>query len=109
MVEDRGDDNDVRDRILRLEERIEELTEVIERGSDQAFQRTTAGALRGRERGPLEVAGPTDLDPAREYLVAGTDWELEPYGGMVDADWQLQARYDFPTILREAIEEHLRA
>lgn len=30
MVEDRGDDNDVRDRILRLEERIEELTEVIE-------------------------------------------------------------------------------
>ena len=86
-----------------------QLTEVIERGSDPAFQRTTAGALRGRERGPLEVAGPTDLDPAREYLVAGTDWELEPYGGMVDADWQLQARYDFPIILREAIEEHLRA
>ena len=26
---------------------------------------------------------------------------------MVEADWKLEARYDFPTIVREAIE-HLR-
>jgi 2',3'-cyclic-nucleotide 2'-phosphodiesterase (5'-nucleotidase family) len=86
-----------------------QLAQVIERGSDPAFQRTTAGPLRGRERGPLHVVGPSDLDPTSEYLVAGTDWELEPYGGMVDAAWQLRARYDFPIILREAIEEHLRS
>jgi 2',3'-cyclic-nucleotide 2'-phosphodiesterase (5'-nucleotidase family) len=86
-----------------------QLAQVIEKGSDPAFQRTTAGALRGRERGPLHVVGATALDPAREYLVAGTDWELEPYGGMVDSAWQLRARYDFPIILREAIEEHLRS
>ncbi len=86
-----------------------QLAQVIQRGSDPEFQRTTAGPLRGRERGPLEVVGAADLDPARDYLVAGTDWELEPYGGMVDAAWQLQARYDFPIILREAIEQHLRS
>ena len=36
----------------------------------------------------------------------GTDWELEPYGGMVDEAWGLRVRYDFPIILREAVEEH---
>lgn len=85
-----------------------QLAAIIERGADPMFQRTTAGPLRGRERGPLEVAGAAELDPARSYLVAGTDWELESYGGMVDADWGLEARYDFPIILREAIEEDLR-
>jgi hypothetical protein len=64
--------------------------------------------LRGRQRGRLFVAGPGGVDPGREYLVAGTDWELEPYGGLVDAGWKLEVRYDFPTILREAVEEALR-
>lgn len=85
-----------------------QLAAMIEKGADPAFQRTTAGPLRGRERGPLELAGLAELDPGRSYLVAGTDWELESYGGMVDADWGLEARYDFPIILREAIEEDLR-
>lgn len=62
----------------------EQLLHVIERGSDPAFQQTTAGPLRGRPRGPLHVAGPPGIDPASSYLVAGTDWELEPYGGMVE-------------------------
>lgn len=83
-----------------------QLLQVIERGSDPAFQQTTAGPLRGRPRGPLSVAGPPELDPGRRYTVAGTDWELEPYGGMVEESWGLRVRYDFPTILREAVEEH---
>jgi len=83
-----------------------QLRRVVERGSDAAFQRTTARPLRGRPRGPLHVAGHSELDPRRRYTVAGTDWELEPYGGMVDETWGLRARYDFPTILREAVEEH---
>jgi 2',3'-cyclic-nucleotide 2'-phosphodiesterase (5'-nucleotidase family) len=86
-----------------------QLAAMIEKGADPAFQRTTPRALRGRERGLLAVAGPAQLDPVRSYLVAGTDWELESYGGMVDADWGLEARYDFPIILREAIEEDLRS
>jgi hypothetical protein len=90
-----------------------QLREVLARGADPDFQASTAGPLRGRPRGPLHVAGVAagidgSIDPAREYLVAGTDWELEPYGGMVAESWNLHARYDFPTILREAVEEHFR-
>jgi 2',3'-cyclic-nucleotide 2'-phosphodiesterase (5'-nucleotidase family) len=85
-----------------------QLLHVIERGDDPSFQVTTAGLLRGRPRGALHVAGPPDLDPHARYSVAGTDWELEPFGGMVEESWGLRARYDFPTILREAIEEHFR-
>ena len=47
------------------------------------------------------------LSRDREYVVAGTDWELEPYGGYVDPDWGLRVRYDLPTIVRDALEEEL--
>lgn len=32
---------------------------------------------------------------------------LEPVGGLVEPGWPLNPRYDVPTILREAIEQHL--
>jgi len=85
-----------------------QLLEVVERGADAAFQQTTAGPLRGRPRGPLYVAGLNGIEPGRRYTVAGTDWELEPYGGMVEESWDLRVRYDFPVILREAVEEHFK-
>ncbi|HEY6962770.1 MAG TPA: 5'-nucleotidase C-terminal domain-containing protein [Gaiellaceae bacterium] len=84
----------------------EQLLDVLRRGNDPAFQAETSGALRGRQRGRLELAGP-ELDPAREYLVAGSDWELAPYGGYVREEWGLAVEYEFPMIIREAIEEHL--
>lgn len=87
----------------------EQLLRVIEKGADPEFQRTTARALRGRLRGPLHVAGQTEIDRAGRYLVAGTDWELESYGGMVEEAWNLHVRYEFPIILREVVEEHLSA
>jgi hypothetical protein len=40
--------------------------------------------------------------------VAGTDWELGTYGGYVRDDWALDVTWDGTTIIREAIEEHLR-
>jgi len=40
--------------------------------------------------------------------LAATDLELDHYGGLIRDDWQLQIRYDLPTIVREAIEEHLQ-
>jgi hypothetical protein len=52
------------------------------------------------------VSGDGHFDPEREYRVAGTDWELEPYGGLVEAEWGLRPQYEFPTIVREVIEEH---
>jgi 2',3'-cyclic-nucleotide 2'-phosphodiesterase (5'-nucleotidase family) len=87
------------------------LLEMLRRGNDPAFAAETPRPLRGRPRGRLEIVGidPTRIDAEREYVVAGTDWELEQYGGYVDADWNLAVRYEFPTIVREAVEEHLGA
>ena len=46
---------------------------------------------------------------ASAYLVAGSDWELDAFGGYADAAWELDVRYALPTtILREAIEDRLR-
>jgi len=86
-----------------------QLAEVIERGSDPEFMDEAPRSHRGRKRGRLHVCGasPAELDSDRRYTVAGTDWELSPYGGYVRADWNLRVRYDFPTIVREAIEEEL--
>jgi hypothetical protein len=86
--------------------RREQLEAVLEHGRDAGFAGSTARALRGRPRGALQVSSNGSL-PA-EVRVAGTDWELEPYGGLVEPEWALRPRYDFPTIVREAIEEHLR-
>jgi hypothetical protein len=55
----------------------------------------------------LQAVGADGLVPARRYSVAGTDWELDRLGGIADPDWGLRPRYDFPVIVREAIEEHL--
>ena len=85
-----------------------QLRAVVQRGRDPEFAATTADALRGRPRGVLQVSGDDSIDMDREYRVAGTDWELEPYGGLVEREWGLRPEYDFPTILREVIEEQLR-
>jgi 5'-nucleotidase len=85
-----------------------QLAHMIQRGNDAQFQQTTDNPLRGRPRGPLHVAGnASGLDPDRIYVVAATDYELERYGRLVEDDWQLSIRYDFPTIIREAVEERL--
>lgn len=83
------------------------LARMIERGTDEAFQQTTTQSLRGAPRGPLHVVGETSIDPGRTYRVAATDFELEHYGGLVEPDWRLEITYDFPTIIREAVEERL--
>jgi 2',3'-cyclic-nucleotide 2'-phosphodiesterase (5'-nucleotidase family) len=86
----------------------EQLLHVLERGRDPEFALTTTRSLRGRLRGVLQASGADGIESDRSYAVAGCDFELEPYGGMVEAEWGLTARYDVPTIVREAIEEHLR-
>jgi hypothetical protein len=47
------------------------------------------------------------IDPSRTYVVAATDFEFWSEAGLVEADWKLSVRYDFPTLVREAIEEQL--
>ena len=83
------------------------LAEMLARGRDRDFAQSTAWPLRGRPRGVLQTSGDESIEPDRDYRVAGTDWELHPLGGLVDPDWELEPRYEFPTILREVIEEHL--
>jgi 2',3'-cyclic-nucleotide 2'-phosphodiesterase (5'-nucleotidase family) len=85
----------------------EQLRHVLDVGSRPDYATARPRPLRGRARGPLCVAGVDQPDPAREYLVAATDFELERFGDLVPPDWRLDIRYEFPTILREAIEEEL--
>ena len=86
------------------------LRHVVDRAQRPEWIEERRRPLRGRTHGRLHVSGldPAHIDPGREYVVAGTDYELEAYGGLVERDWNLSIRYDFPTIVREAIEEHLR-
>jgi 2',3'-cyclic-nucleotide 2'-phosphodiesterase (5'-nucleotidase family) len=86
----------------------ERLLDLLARGNDPAFQAETPRPLRGRPRGRLVAVG-EPIEAGREYAVAATDWELEPYGGYALEEWGLEVRYEFPTIVREAVEEHLRA
>jgi 2',3'-cyclic-nucleotide 2'-phosphodiesterase (5'-nucleotidase family) len=96
----------------------EHLLAVVRRGLDPAFMQDKPRSLRGLSRGPLHLSGAEvrdgklivggqPVDPARDYRVAGTDWELEPYGGYVEAAWDLRVQYDMPVIVREAMEEYL--
>ena len=73
-----------------------------------AERRSGFDPLRGKPRGPVHAAGDaSSLAPDRTYVVAATDYELEAYGRLIEPDWNLRVRYDFPTIIREAIEERL--
>jgi 2',3'-cyclic-nucleotide 2'-phosphodiesterase (5'-nucleotidase family) len=96
----------------------ERLLAVVRRGLDPAFMAEKPRSLRGLARGPLHLSGAEirggqllvggqPVDPVRDYRVAGTDWELEPYGWLVEAVWGLRAHYDMPVIVREALEEYL--
>ncbi|HZU68990.1 MAG TPA: bifunctional UDP-sugar hydrolase/5'-nucleotidase [Ktedonobacteraceae bacterium] len=96
-----------------------QLKTVIERGLDLNLAKQTPRAFRGLARGLLHLSGASihegqllvgshPLELEREYRVAGSDWELESYGGYIDTDWHLRPRYDAPAILREALEPYLK-
>jgi 2',3'-cyclic-nucleotide 2'-phosphodiesterase (5'-nucleotidase family) len=85
------------------------LAALVERGRDPAFAASSGGPFRGRPRGVLQVRGLEEIDRERDYRVAGTDAELEDYGGLVPAEWGLRPEYEFPTIVRDVLEEHFAA
>jgi 2',3'-cyclic-nucleotide 2'-phosphodiesterase (5'-nucleotidase family) len=95
-----------------------QLEILVERGLDFNLAKESPQAFRGQSRGLVHLSGACMrngqllvgdqlVEPEREYRVAGSDWELEPYGGYVDPNWRLQPLYDTPTILREALEPYL--
>lgn len=96
-----------------------QLVELLQRGLDDERAAEVIRSLRGVPRGLAHVSGAeirdgglwvegTAVDAERRYRVAGTDWELGNYGGYADPDWRLEVVYDGTTIVREAIEDHLR-
>lgn len=57
--------------------------------------------------GTLYVGG-EPIDHARVYTVAGSDGELDEYGGYADHTWHLKPTYEVPTILREVVEAYIQ-
>jgi 2',3'-cyclic-nucleotide 2'-phosphodiesterase (5'-nucleotidase family) len=97
-----------------------QLAALVARGLDPAYAAERPRQLRGEARGLIHLSGACvregrlivggqSLDPGQMVLVAGTDWEFEPYGGYADPAWGLHPKYDVPTILREALEEYVAA
>ena len=95
-----------------------QLRALVVRGLDPARAAETPRPLRGNPQGLLHLSGAEvhggelwvggeRVEPARRYRVAGSDWELDTYAGYADPAWKLEIEYDVPTIMREAVEEHL--
>ena len=95
-----------------------QLEAVEARGLDLELAKDSQRGFRGLARGLVHLSGATarkgqllvgnqPIEAACEYRVAGSDWELEPFGGYIDPDWHLRPRYEAQTILREALEPYI--
>jgi 2',3'-cyclic-nucleotide 2'-phosphodiesterase (5'-nucleotidase family) len=98
----------------------EQLVTLVARGLDPVFAAERPRVLRFQPRGILSLSGAAvrqgrlliggqPASPERRYRVAATDWELDALGGYAQAEWHLSVTYDFPTIVREALETYLQA
>ena len=97
-----------------------QLVQLVARGLDPELAQDSPRSFRGAKRGLMHLSGAevrdgrllvggAEVDPDRTYLVAGSDWELDSFGGYADEAWGLDVRYALPTtIMREAIEDRLR-
>ena len=97
-----------------------QLVQLVARGLDPELAQDSPRSFRGAKRGLMHLSGGevregrllvggAEVVPDRTYLVAGSDWELDSFGGYADEAWGLDVRYALPTtIMREAIEDRLR-
>ena len=96
-----------------------QLLQLLQLGLDEQRAAEVIRSLRGVPRGLMHLSGAeirdgtlwiarAAVEPERRYRVAATDWELGEYGGYADPEWGLEVVYDGTTIIREAIEDHLR-
>jgi 2',3'-cyclic-nucleotide 2'-phosphodiesterase (5'-nucleotidase family) len=96
-----------------------QLRALVARGLDPELAAERPRLLRHQPRGIFSLSGATVRDgellvggepvvPERVYRVAATDWELDAGMGYAQAEWGHQITYDFPTIVREALEPYLQ-
>jgi 2',3'-cyclic-nucleotide 2'-phosphodiesterase (5'-nucleotidase family) len=97
-----------------------QLVALIAKGLDPVFAAERPRVLRFLPRGIISLSGAVvrggrlligdqPVAPERLYRVVATDWELDTSGGYAQAEWHLSLTYDFPTIVREALETYLQA
>lgn len=97
----------------------DQLSALVQRGLDAAFAADKHPAMRGRARGLIHLSGAQmrdhqliiqgePVEAEREYRVAASDFELEPFWGYVSEAWQLQPKYEVDVILREVLDDYLR-
>jgi 2',3'-cyclic-nucleotide 2'-phosphodiesterase (5'-nucleotidase family) len=97
----------------------EQLLSLVSRGLDPVFAAQCPRSHRGRARGLMHLSGASmragqlyigahPVEPARVYKVAGSDWELDRYGGYVEAAWELKPTYEIQTIMRDVVEDYLK-
>ena len=96
-----------------------QLLQLVKRGLDPAFAADRPRANRGNPRGLMHLSGASVRDgqlsvggcavePERLYKVAGSDWELDTFGGYADPAWGLKPSYEMQTIMRDVIEDYLK-
>jgi 2',3'-cyclic-nucleotide 2'-phosphodiesterase (5'-nucleotidase family) len=96
-----------------------QLRALVARGLDPVLAAERPRMLRFQPRGIFSLSGATvragelwvggePVVPERLYRVAATDWELDASLGYARAEWGHQVTYDFPTIVREALEPYLQ-
>jgi 2',3'-cyclic-nucleotide 2'-phosphodiesterase (5'-nucleotidase family) len=96
----------------------EQLYLMIEYGTQPETAARRPRPLHGQAQGLLHLSGATlkegkiliadkPLDLNQTYRVAGSDWELGPYGGYVHPEWKLNPTFENSIVLREALADYL--
>ena len=95
-----------------------QLEKVVKRGLNLELAKDSPQAFRGFPRGLVHLSGACvrngqllvgnqPVEATREYRVAGSDWELDLYGGYIDPGWHLRPNYEAQAILREVLEPYI--
>jgi 2',3'-cyclic-nucleotide 2'-phosphodiesterase (5'-nucleotidase family) len=96
-----------------------QLVALVAKGLDPVFAAERPRVLRSQPRGIISLSGAVvregrlliggqPVAPEHLYRVVATDWELDTSGGYAQAEWNLSITYDFPIIVREALETYLQ-
>jgi 2',3'-cyclic-nucleotide 2'-phosphodiesterase (5'-nucleotidase family) len=95
-----------------------QILAMLEDGLDPAKAAESPKGYRGAARGVLHVSnmtrrdgqwfvGDKPLEPDAVYRAAASDAELDAFGGLARAQWNLTVQYDLDVVMCEALERYL--